>query len=697
MDFFFKPEAIAVIGATPDPFKGGHSILKNLITGFQGAIYPVNPRYDQIEGLPCYPSVSAVPGKVDLAIVFIPAKAVPAAIDDCSRKGVPGVMIESAGFAEIGSEGKRLQEQVLAAARQAGMRLWGPNCMGLVDVPRQHVFSFFDPRALQTGLTPGNVSLVVQSGMLAAGFLEDLMTHGVMGIGKACSVGNKMDVNECDLLPWLIEDPDTSVIGLYLESISDGRRFIEICRNSPKPIVVLKGGKSRKGAQAAMSHTASLAGNQRIIAGAFAQAGVIEAYDFKQMLDLCRSLDLTSSCRRSQGTGVAILTFSGGGGIVSSDFVEAMGLTVADLADETKKEIQALFPEWMPAANPVDLWPAMEKHLGTERDVISEALRAVLADPSVDGVLVHVFEGSFLLRANLADLAEQARKAAKPVFVWLLGRRDDAHQFQLQARELGVLVFQELHRAVECLAAVMRQRKHAGQVPSIPDAGPPPDLGEDLKELLNNSTGSLDEFTSKGILKAYGVPCVEEEKADGIEAGISAASRMGYPLVMKGLQPGGVHKTELGLVQLDIRNKTQAARTFRALMGEMRGQGSVLIQRQVKGQVELIMGMLRDPQFGPCVMIGLGGVMAEVFRDAAFATAPLSHQEALDLIGRIQGQKLLDGFRGMPPVDRDKVARLIVLLGNIGLVHRRIQEIDINPLIITAEGAIAVDATIITA
>ncbi len=697
MDFFFNPEAIAVIGATPDPFKGGHSILKNLIAGFRGAIYPVNPRYDRIEGLPCFPSVSAVPGKVDLAIVFIPANVVPAAIDDCIRKGVPGVMIESAGFAETGPDGKKLQEQVLAAARRAGMRLWGPNCMGLVDVPRRHVFSFFDPRALQSGLTPGNVSLVVQSGMLAAGFLEDIMTHGVTGISKACSVGNKMDVNECDLLPWLIGDPDTSVIGLYLESISEGRRFVEICRNSSKPIVVLKGGKSRKGAQAAMSHTASLAGNQRVIAGALAQAGAIEAYDFKQMLDLCRSLALTSSCRESMGGGVAILTFSGGGGIVSADFVEAMGLTVADLADETKRKIQEVFPAWMTVSNPVDLWPAMEKHLGTKRDVLNEALRAVLADPSVDAVLVHVFEGSFLLRANLEDLAEEARKAAKPLFVWLLGRRDEAHQFQLKARELGVPVFQELHRTVECLAVVLRRRKRPGEVPSvIPVATRRQDLSEDLKRLLDSSTGALDEFTSKRILRSYGIPCVEEEKVDGVEACTSTASRMGYPLVMKGLKPGGVHKTELGLVQMDIRNKTQAARTFRGLMEKMRGQGSVLMQRQVKGGVELILGMLRDPQFGPCVMIGLGGVMAEVFRDAAFATAPLSHPEALGLIGRIQGQRLLDGFRGMPPVDRDELARLIILLGDIGLAHPQIQEIDINPLILTAEGAVAVDATIIT-
>ena len=227
MNFFFNPSSIAIVGATPDPSKGGFSILKNAQHGFRGEIYPVNPRYDQIEGLTCYPSVSAIPGKVDLAIVFVPAKGVLEVINDCIKRGVPGVMIESAGFAEIGPEGKRMQEQVLAAARQAGMRLWGPNCMGLVDPVHKHVFSFIDQKVMKLGLTPGDVSLVAQSGMLSAGFLVDIMSHGIMGVSKVCSVGNKMDVDECDLLQYLLGDPDTKVIGLYLESIADGRRFVE--------------------------------------------------------------------------------------------------------------------------------------------------------------------------------------------------------------------------------------------------------------------------------------------------------------------------------------------------------------------------------------------------------------------------------------------------------------------------------------
>jgi acetyltransferase len=695
MDFFFNPKAIAVVGATPNPFKGGCSIVKNLIAGYQGRIYPINPRYNQIEGLPAFPSVSAVDGQVDLAIVFVPAHVTPEAIEDCIRKGVSGVMIESGGFAETGSEGVRLQQRVLDMARGTGIRLWGPNCMGLVDAVHSRVFSFMDPKALQSGLVPGDVSLVVQSGMLSAGFLVDIMTHGIMGISKVCSVGNKMDVDECDLVPWLLRDPDTAVIGLYLETIVHGRRFADICRGSAKPIVVLKGGKSPKGARAAMSHTASLAGNQRIISGVLAQTGVIEAYDFKQMMDLCRSLAMVPLTVADKKGGIAILTFSGGAGIVSSDFIEGMGLAVADFADSTKESLKAIFPDWMPVANPVDLWPAMERNAETDIDIYSEAMKAVLADPAIDAVLLHVFVGNFRIRINLPDLARQSRAAGKPVFIWLLGRRDEAYQFQMAAREYGVPVFQELYRAVECLRTVMHRKEKTPSVISPTETAPRSSLSADFKRVMQSPSGPLDEFISKEFLSAYGIPVVNETVATNVHACLEAAARIGYPVAMKGLQEGSVHKTERGLVFLDIRNRSTAARTFKILVKKMGGNGRVLIQKYAKGSIELILGMMHDPQFGPCVMIGPGGVMAEIFQDACFAMAPLNHREALDLIDRIRGRRLLDGFRGSLPVNRDEIARILIALGNIGLACPLIREIDINPMIVTPEGAIAVDATII--
>jgi len=695
MDFFFNPNGIAVVGATPNPLKGGYAILKNIITGYKGNIYPVNPRYQEIEGLPCYSTVGAIPGNADLAIVFVPANQVPAAVEDCATRGIRGVMIESGGFAETGQEGKNLQSSLKDIANRTGIRLWGPNCMGLVDAIRGYVFSFMDPASLQRGLLPGTVSLVVQSGLLSAGFLVDIMSHGIMGISKVCSIGNKMDVNECDLMAYLLKDPDTNVVGFYLETFSDGRTFMELCRNSAKPVVVLTGGKSRKGAEAALSHTASLAGNHRITSGIVAQTGVTEARDFKQMVDICRSLDVDPSETVNKRGRIAVLTFSGGSGILTSDFAEEFGLSITELSSTTKETLGHLFPEWMPVSNPVDLWPAMERHGGTDVDVYSRALAAVLADPNVDAVVLHAFAGNLRLKIDIDDVARQRHRSGKPVFIWLLGTREEAFRFKIESLSYGIPVFTELRRAVECLSAVVRRRRPDKTVspPQVQKELMP--LSMELKEILESTAGPLDEYRSKLILKACGIPTVEEKTVADMSILEKTASEIGFPLVMKGLQPGGVHKTELGLVHLNIENTEAALQVFATLRRKMGPSGQVLIYKQVKGKVEIIAGLVRDSQFGPCVMLGIGGIMTEVFEDAVFAMAPLAQREAIELIGRLRGQKLLNGFRGEPPVDREELARILVNLGNLGILYPRIREIDINPLIISKHGAVAVDATIV--
>ncbi|HUH67185.1 MAG TPA: acetate--CoA ligase family protein [Syntrophales bacterium] len=695
MYFFFDPDGIAVVGATPNKQKGGYAIFKNLIAAYKGGVYPVNPRYSEIEGVPCYSSVSTVSGHVDLAIVFVPAHLVPQAIEDCAAKGVRGVMIESGGFAETGPEGSRLQQSVKDIAKRAGIRLWGPNCMGLVDVPRGLVFSFMDPRTVRQGaLVPGNVSLVVQSGLLSAGFLVDIMSHHIMGMSKVCSIGNKIDVNECDLLPYLLADAGTEVVGLYLESFVDGRRFMEQCRNAEKPIVVLHGGKSKKGAEAAMSHTASLAGNYKIISGALAGAGVTEAYDFHQMMDICRSLASRPRPENSAGR-IAVLTFSGGSGIIASDFIEKCGLSIAELSQETKEILGRLFPDWMPVKSPVDLWPAIEKHAGTNVDVYSEALATVLADPEVDAAFVHTFAGSFSIGLDMKKISEESRKARKPVFLWLLGRHEEVFQFQAEAVALGIPVFREISRAVECLTAAFNRKRHPQITSEHPKRETAVSLPRELSEILKKETGPLDEHLSKSILRNYGIPAVDERIIPDAGECEKIAAEIGFPLVMKGLRRETVHKTELGLVQLNIQSPKEALETFTSLKKKMDGNGRVIAYRQVKGRIEIIVGLVRDIQFGPCVMLGLGGIMAEVLSDAVFVPAPLTERDALRLISRLKGQTIFDGFRGEPPVDRKELACILVALGDIGLHHPRIYEIDINPLIVGEGGLVAVDATIV--
>ncbi len=692
MEFFFKPKGVAIVGASANPTKGGHFILNNVMKGFKGGIYPVNPGYPEISGLKCYPSVSQVPDPVDLAIVFVPAARVPGVVRECAQRGIRGVMIESGGFAESSDQGKQLQESIIAIRKETGMRIWGPNCMGLVDAVHSLVFSFVLPAIWEKGLVSGSVSLVVQSGMLSAGFLIDIMTNGIMGISKACSIGNKADVNECDVLEYLIDDPATGVIGLYLESIPDGRRFIDLCRRSAKPVVVLRGGKSQKGAEAAMSHTASLAGNGAVVGGALAQVGVVEAYDFKQMMDLCRSLADYPQIPPEESRRVAVLTMSGAAGILSADFIEQHGLRVADLSTGTVEQLQEIYPDWMPVSNPVDLWPAVE--LNGRKKAYRHAFQAVCGDPQVDAILFHSFVGGDVSDVNVSSLVEMARQAGKPLFGWVMGKRDEAHKFQLHAKELGLPVFGELYRAVECLAAVVSRKKIPETTGHGTALGTSLPHREKLQELLGTGSGPLDEHRSKQILALCNLPVVAEHIVSSSDQAKEIAGTLGLPVVLKGLVPGEVHKTERGLIRTGISSTEAAAGVFDELRKKMSNNGAVLIQKQLHGYPELIVGLIRDPQFGACVMCGFGGILAEVMADSVFASAPLSQAEALELIGRLKTQKLLNGFRGFPAVDRDALADILVRIGRLGLSFPQIQEIDINPMIVCEGLPVAVDATI---
>lgn len=689
MQCFFDPKSVAIIGASRDAKRGGHRILKNVKAGFQGAIYPVNPQCEEIDGLRCYASVRDIPGPVDLAIVYVPARLVPGVVRECAAHGVRGVIIESAGFAEVGAEGKALQDELKRIAAETGIRLWGPNCMGLVDAVNRNVFSFVMESLWDAGCLAGDVSLVVQSGFLSAGFVIDLMSHGAIGISKACSIGNKVDVDECDILEWLLDDPHTNAIGMYLEGVADGRRLLALCRRSRKPIVVLKGGKSAKGAQAAMSHTASLAGHGGVLSGALAQAGVVEAHDFHQMMDLCRTLARYPQPPASGGRRLAVITGSGGAGIVSADFADEVGLELAELSPATRAALGQLYPAWMPVANPVDLFPAIDKN---GPDVYRRAFEILCAAPEIDAVLFHFF-GLRPQEDAFDHMGETIRRSGKAVVGWSLGRRDVLERMQRRAAEERIPIFRELFRATECLAAVLRQRDRGEDTGALRSKGV--EIPAEVSARLANTRGSLDEHASKQILGAVGVTVVEERLVASSDEASAVAARLGFPVVMKGLIPGIVHKTELGLVRLGIAAEGEAAAQFDALTEAMKGTGSVLVQRQVRTELELIVGLIRDPQFGPCVMLGLGGVMAEVFRDSVFAVAPLSHVDALRLIGRLGAQQLLDGFRGALPVDRDALARLLVRVGQLGCACASIQEIDINPVMVSNGQPVAVDASVI--
>lgn len=459
MDFFFNPNGIAVVGATAETNRGGRNLLANLISGYRGPIYPVNPRYDKLLGLRCYPKVSDIEGPLDLAIVFVPARSVPGVLEDCVTKGVRGVMIESGGFAEVGPEGRRLQEECLAIARKGGMRVWGPNCMGIIDTEKRYIFSFVIPQDMQEVLRPGHISLVVQSGLLSGGFIITLMGNKTLGLAKVCSIGNKSDVNENELLEYLLEDPSTKVICLYLESFANGRRFFELAVTSPKPIVLLKGGKTPSGAKASFSHTASLAGHYEMMKGVLKQARVIEADDFFEMMDIARVLEKGFHVQRPPDgkPRIAVLTYSGASGIVTTDHMGRYGLTLATLSPQARRHLEELSPEWMPIHNPVDYWPAMEK--SGPLLAYEQGLTALHADPGVDGIIVHLYAGQGIWQLEPRAIFSGVKSPRKPVLIWLIGPERIREKTRLALEEEGWPTFYEINRAVRAMASLFERVK----------------------------------------------------------------------------------------------------------------------------------------------------------------------------------------------------------------------------------------------
>ena len=687
MDFFFEPRGIAVIGASDKPGKGGYDLVYNLLKGYQGNIYPVNPGYERIQGLTCYPGLAQVPDPVDLAIIMVPNSRVLAMVEECADRGIRGAMIQAGGFAETGEEGQQLQDDLARTAQERGIRLWGPNCMGLVDAKARYVFSFVAQSIWEGGLPASDVSLIVQSGMLSGVFLIDVTTHGEQGVSKVCSLGNKVDVDECDVLEYLLDDDQTGVVGFYLESIKQGRRFVELCRGAQKPLVMLKGGQSAQGAAAAASHTASLAADHALIRGMLKQAGVYEAHDFKQMLDLCHTLARYPQPPQRRPGRVGIATYTGAAGIVSADFMDGLDLELAEITPATKTALQEVYPAWMAPANPCDIYPAVIMHGGPR--TYNVTVDALCADPGVDAMLLHTFTGGFDLKPDLPHLAEAAEKANKPLVMWMQGARAAVDEFRAEAQALGIPVFRELYRAVECLNALYarplaRPARAEEAKPSLK-----------VVELTKGRKGVLDEHLSKQVLAEAGVPVVAEALAPTAEKAVYKAFELGMPVVLKGLDPGMVHKTEAGLVRLGLGSGEMVQQAFAELTEAMGPQGQVLVQRQVPARLELIVGAIRDASFGPAVMLGYGGVLAEVLGRAQFAMAPLSREEALDLIDRLPSQALLDGFRGAPPVDREALAQVLIQVGDLAMAHPRIQEIDINPLLNSDQGLVAVDATLI--
>jgi acyl-CoA synthetase (NDP forming) len=453
MEGFLEPKSVTVIGASSDPLKGGYALVSNLKEKFPERLYPVNPRSDEICGLRSFKSVRELPEAVDLAVVFVPAASVPGILEECGLSQISRVIIQSGGFAETGERGVALQQECVAIARRFGMRLWGPNCMGVVNGQSGMVASFMRPDIWRGHLKAGDVSLIVQSGMLSAGFLLQVLREGYFGLSKACSIGNRCDVNECDLLEYFSRDPHTAVVAMYIESIADVPRFRSAVLNLHRPLVLLKGGTTDEGAVAARSHTASLAQNTLLAEGFFRQLGIYRAFDFMEMMDLARALTLWKG--RNEAKKIGVLSFSGASGIVATDHIIQHGMRLASLSSKTLEALKMIFPPWMRPGNPVDIWPAIER-VGRKK-AYSAAAEAIVQDPEVEGIYLHLYVDSTIFQEAF-DFVRPLRGAKKPVAIWVMGDPQCFRALRDQVEPIGIPVYTEIERGALALAVMANSR-----------------------------------------------------------------------------------------------------------------------------------------------------------------------------------------------------------------------------------------------
>jgi len=682
------PRSVAIFGASNDPTRiSGRSLRYYREAGYKGALYPINPTRDTVQGIPAYPDLAAVPGPVECAVIAVPANLALEAMQACVAKGVKGVVMFTAGFAEIGAEGRALQDTVTRIARDHAIRLCGPNCLGLFNMRIGHTptFSSF----LEEGPTPaGPLGMVTQSGAFGTHLLALTARRGI-AVGVWMSTGNEADVQVADGISFLADDPDTVAIACYMEAIQDGARFAEAvtrARANGKPVIAMKVGGSAVGAAAAASHTASLAGSDAVYDAALRQLGVERAKTPEDLVEIayaCTRGRLPSSRR------LAVVTMSGGAGVLMADAAEEEGLELTPLAEDSQKQVLS----WVPFAaprNPVDV----TAQALNDPTILDKGFDLLFGRENFPAMV-----GFFTTWASSPQMAEPLFKSVTSA----VARYPDRYvalsaiaspEMQRRYEAAGIGLFEDPWRAVAAVAAATRcaERLATPPLPAPPVPAMPP-----------LPAGPLSEHDAKRILKEAGIPVLEERLATSA-AEAAAAAGLGERLVLKIVSPEITHKTEVGGVMLDVP-AGEAAGAFDALMARVRARApaarldGVLISPMLKGGVEMILGVQDDAVFGPVVMLGLGGIFVEVLRDVTFRIAPFGIEEARAMIAELRGAAILKGARGQPPADLAALAEALSRLSLFAAAHRgRLASVDINPLLVRPEGqgVAALDALILT-
>ena len=693
---FFEPASIAVIGASSIPAKLGHAVLKNIVEGGyprHGKIYPINTKAREILGYPAYPTVLAVPEPIDLAVIVIPYPYVPDVLRTCGKKGIPTAIVISAGFREAGMEGLEREHELISIAREFNIRLIGPNCLGVVD-------TFTPPNAtFAAGAPPsGPMAFTSQSGALGIAVL-DWAQAGRLGLSKFVSLGNKADVDEVDLLRAWRDDEHTRVILIYSEELSNGQEFIRVAREvtQVKPVIAIKSGVTQSGARAVSSHTGSLAGSEQAYQAAFRQAGVLQADSLESLFDIALALSYQPPL---QGEQVAIVTNAGGPGILATDALERAGLTIARFETKTIKALEQHLPNAASAANPVDV-------LGDATpDRYRYALETVAADSNVDGLLAVLVPQAVLDTKAVAEaIVSLESHLDKPVLACFMGEARMAAAIESLTAH-GIPNYPFPKRVAQVFRAMADHHKiRARAIPQFISF----DVDKTATQIVLDKVRAEGRVTigdaeARQILESYGLPIPRSELAETADRAIEISHQIGYPIVLKIASPDILHKTDVGGVKVGLQNDEDLRdayelMTYRAqrYLPEARLWGCQVQQMVPPVGLEVLIGMKRDPQFGPLVTFGLGGIYVEILQDVTFRIAPFSTQEAEAMLGEIRASALLDGIRGQPPLDKKALVDSLLRVSQLAQNFPEIAELDINPLIVypQEQGVIAIDMRLV--
>ncbi|MHA2609371.1 MAG: acetate--CoA ligase alpha subunit [bacterium JZ-2024 1] len=696
----FEPKSIAVIGASRQKGKLGCALFTNLlISGYTGVLYPINPSASSVCGVKAYPTVLDVPDEIDLAVIIIPAEYVPESLEQCGKKGVKGAIIITAGFSEMGPEGRKREELIRSIAKRYGIRLIGPNCFGVINTDKNiSMNATFAKRCPSSG----NIAFISQSGAIGVSALEFALARNI-GISKFVSFGNKADVDENQLMEYLRDDPETRVILIYLESLANPRKFINLCReitgeiSKVKPILAVKSGRTEAGARAAFSHTGALAASDEVIDSLFEQSGVIRVDSLEELFDTAKTFSLQPIPR---GNRIAVVTNAGGPGIMATDTLIRMGSRLADLSPQTKEKLKQILPPTASTENPIDMIA------DAGENTYFNVLDTVLSEDTVDSVLTILTPHIATKPEQIAlKVSEVTKKYNKPVLFCMMAIQDVAPAIAILEKN-GIPVYEYPEAAAKVLSHLSRfawwVHRPRTEFLTFPDVSRDK-VYEILHRIREKNRNHLTEPEAYQVLEAYGFPIAPYRLAHNLEEAIDRAEELGYPVVIKIVSPDIVHKIDIGGVRINLQDEEELVHHYREMMRAVRNKKpeahceAVLVQKMIKGAKEAILGIKRSPQFGPLLAFGLGGIYVEVFKDVTFRLAPIRPLGAQRMIQGIKAYSLLEGMRGEPPSDIPALTEALLRLSQLATEIEEIEELDINPLMILpeGEGVVVADARIL--